>query len=100
MNRKKLWRWVKIIWLIIYIISVTLFVGSIAVMTWLTAANNKAVDNSHIVNYLSLMIGLVSLPGAFIQLIKIVELNKNKEFIATMSCPNCKHKIDLRIHEK
>ena len=99
MNFRKIFRWVKIIWLLLYVILVTIGVSWIAIMTWLALADDNAINNSQMVNFLSLTIGLASLPGAFVQLITIIDINKKKEYIATTQCPKCRHNVDLRLIE-
>lgn len=100
MTWKNIKRRAKITWILFYFVAVILFVGWTAVMTWLTMNNSKAVDNSHVVNYLSLAIGLASLPGALFQLLSLVEINKKKEYLATMPCPKCRNKVDITLQEK
>ena len=99
MNWKKVWRKLKIIWFLIYITACIIVVGGLGFITWLAMADGKSLNNSFVVTFLSLGIGLVSLPGAFVQLVSIIDLNKKKKYKATTVCPKCKHKVDLTMTE-
>lgn len=93
---KKIFRWVKIIWFLAYIILITGFIAWLGFMTWSTMMNEGAANP---VNFISLAIGMVSLPGAFVQLISLSDINNKKEYIATTKCPNCRQTVDLRLKE-
>ncbi|MBH0328252.1 hypothetical protein ABH14_00280 [Brevibacillus brevis] len=99
MNIGNIWRKLKLIGLIFYVLCVIIFVGGLGFTTWIAMADGKSLTNSYTVNFLSLGIGLVSLPGAFIQLVRVAELNKKKTFKATTVCPKCRHKVDLTLSE-
>lgn len=99
MNWKTIWHYAKLTGILIYIILVIFLVGSLGIVTWLAMADEKAMTNSYLVNSLSLGIGLLSLPGAFIQLVTMVNLNKKKSYTATTVCPKCRHKVDLKMIE-
>ncbi|TPG68800.1 hypothetical protein EEL31_09865 [Brevibacillus laterosporus] len=99
MNMKKIWRKVKFISLLTYVIAVILLIGGLSFITWLALVDGKPMNNSHMVNFLSLSIGLASLPGAFVQLVGMIELNKKKKFKVTTVCPKCRHKVDISLSE-
>lgn len=99
MNLGNIWRKLKLFWLIFYVLCVTFFVGGLGFITWVAMADGKSLTNSYVVNFLSLGIGLISLPGAFIQLVRVIDLNKKKTFTATTVCPKCRHKVDLTLTE-
>jgi len=98
-NWRKIWHSVKMISLLTYIIAVILFIGGLSFITWLTIADGKSVTDSYTVNFVSLTIGLVSLPGAFVQLVGMIDLNKKKTFKLTTSCPKCKHSVEFKLTE-
>ena len=97
---KKTWKWFKIVLLLMHGVAVILGVLFLGFMIWWTMGNGQALENSRIVNYLSLGIGLFSLPGILVQLLSIWELNTKKKFIITAPCPNCRHTVEWTMKEK
>ncbi|MCR8635766.1 hypothetical protein [Paenibacillus radicis (ex Xue et al. 2023)] len=96
---KKTWKWLKISWLLFYILGVTFFIAWIGYISWATITDKNAIENSRAVNTLSIVFGIVSLPAALIQLISLIDLNSKKEFKVTTVCPHCRHKVDLTLKE-
>ncbi|WP_236418785.1 hypothetical protein [Paenibacillus sp. JJ-223] len=61
--------------------------------------DQKALLNAAIINSLTLIMALISLPGILVQLVSLLEINEKKTFTVTTKCPNCRHLVDLKVKE-
>ncbi|ERM16531.1 hypothetical protein [Brevibacillus laterosporus] len=99
MKKSKLERWIVKILKIIGLLSFFIVAMAILVIGFFMVWDSKYLQNTVVFNQITLYIGILSLPGAFITLVEISN-NRKKEFIATTKCPNCKHLIELKIEQK
>lgn len=100
MTIKKIWRWIRIILLLIFIISVVIFVSFLGIVMFSTLTNKKALVDTPTVNAIALILGLTSLPGLFVQLISFMSINEKKVFKASTKCPHCKHLVEIKLIEE
>ncbi|MEW4368605.1 hypothetical protein [Paenibacillus kandeliae] len=100
MNLKKVWQWIKVSYLITYFIFIILFIFSLGVIMYGTLINKELLTNTVTMNTIALILGLISLPGAFIQLLSIPQINEKKKFKLECKCPNCRQLIEIKMIEE
>lgn len=99
MTVKKIWRWVKITYSLLFIFSIVALVSVLGFLMTGILIDKNSLLNAATMNSITLIMGLVSLPGILVQLISMLEINEKKRFTFTTKCPNCKHLIDLKLTE-
>ncbi|MGN7167940.1 hypothetical protein ACTHSJ_18940 [Paenibacillus cellulositrophicus] len=97
---KKIWRILKIVYSIVFIFVILGIVSLIAIIMYGALADKKALVNSALINSITLILGLLSLPGIIVQLISMLTINEKKKYIAETKCPNCKHLVDIKLREE
>lgn len=78
------------------IVAQSILAGSVVVFALL---NQKAVDNSHLVNSICLFVALLSLTALVTQTIGMKNILEKREYRSTQDCPHCRHRVDIRLRE-
>lgn len=99
MTLKKIWRWVKIVYSLLFILSILALISVLGFLMTGILLDKNSLLNAATMNSITLIMGLVSLPGILVQLMSLLEINEKKKFTATTKCPNCRHLIDLKLTE-
>lgn len=99
MNIKKIWKWIRFIYALLFIISIFLLIVFLALLILGMLIDQKTLLNAAIINSLTLIMALISLPGILVQLVSLLEINDKKTFTVTTNCPKCRHLVDLRVKE-
>ncbi|WP_127550576.1 hypothetical protein [Paenibacillus amylolyticus] len=99
MKIRNVLKWTKISYGFVFIFSVLAFVSFMGWVMFMMLQNDENLVNTAAMNIVTLCLGLATLPGLFVQLLSLLEINKKKTFTATKKCPNCRHTIDLKITE-
>jgi ABC-type methionine transport system permease subunit len=89
----------KKFFLVLYISVLFILFSGLIFIAWLTLADEEALVDSKIVNFIAIFAIFLSLPGAFMQLITMI-LPEKKKLIVKQKCPNCKHLIEYQIEER
>lgn len=97
---RQIWRWVRIVYSLFFIFAVVVLVAVLGFLMFGILIDQKALVNAATVNSITLIMGLVSLPGIVVQLMTLLTINDRKQYIATTKCPNCRHTVDIRIVEE
>ncbi|MEY8748596.1 hypothetical protein AB9M62_57085 [Bacillales bacterium AN1005] len=92
-------KWTKISYGFVFIFSILAFVSFMGLVMFMMLQDDQQLVNTSAMNIVTLCLGIATLPGIFIQLTSLLEINKKKTFTATKKCPNCRHTIDLKITE-
>ncbi|MNW56986.1 hypothetical protein D3C74_347510 [compost metagenome] len=96
---KKVWFWMKIIYGFTFIFSVVLLVIILGFLMSNILADKQALVNTATINSITLIMGLVSLPGVLVQLLSLLEINQKKTYTLEQKCPKCKHLVDFKLTE-
>lgn len=96
---KKIWRWIKIVYSLTYIVGVVILIVSLGFTLSGVLVDQKALVNTATINSITLVIALISLPGIFVQLLSLLDVHFKKTFTATTKCPKCKHLVELKLSE-
>lgn len=96
---KKLWRWIKIVYGITFIFSIVALVTVLGFLLFNILVDKQALVNTATINSITLIMGLVSLPGILVQLLSLLDVNQKKTYTLEQKCPNCKHLVDFKLTE-
>jgi len=96
---KNIWKWVRFVFLILYLLFIVVFIPLLGVIMYGTLTNTQLVTNSEAVNSIALIIGMLSLPGLIVQLVSIIDINKKRNYTLTCKCPNCRQLVDMKMKE-
>ncbi|OMF17023.1 hypothetical protein BK131_03345 [Paenibacillus amylolyticus] len=99
MEFKKIWKWIRFIYALLFIISIVLLVVFLGLLILGMLIDQKTLLNAAIINSLTLIMALISLPGILVQLVSLLEINDKKTFTVTTNCPKCRPLVDLRVKE-
>lgn len=97
--KRKVWRWVRIGYGILFILAVVTVISALAIIMTAILADKAALVNTALMNSVALIMALISLPGILVQLISLM-FTREKKYIITTKCPNCKHLVDFRMKEE
>lgn len=97
---KKIIKKVKIIYYIVLILVITIFVFLLGIIMFGILGDKAALNNAVNINAVTLLLGILSLPGLAAQLISLVTVENEKSYKLTGKCPNCKHLSEFKLEEK
>lgn len=90
---------VKIFVNYIYRILVAIFLVTFMIYVFLSLFSEEALLDPKVINQISLIVIILSLPGITDQIAKTIKPESNSKKI-TCKCPNCKHLVVLEFNEK
>lgn len=99
MTFRKMKRWVKIVFGLLFIFATVGVIGLIGIMIFLAFIDDQVITNSAIINRITLLLAGISLPGLIIQLLSLLTINEKKTFTLEKKCPHCKQLIELKLTE-
>ncbi|NUU62674.1 hypothetical protein [Paenibacillus agri] len=99
MTLKKIWRWIKVVYFLVFIFSIVALVAFLGILMFGALTDKTILVNTATINAITLIMGLVSLPGILVQLVSLLEINNKKTFTLEKKCPNCKQLIELKLTE-
>ncbi|GEM_PF-2147850 len=96
---KKVWRWVKIIYGLLFIFLIVLLIIVLGLILTGALKDQQALQNTVTMNSITLVMAMLSLPGILVQLTSLLFINEKKTFRATTKCPNCRQLVDIKLTE-
>ncbi len=96
---KKMKRWVKIVFGLLFIFTILGVTGLIGIMIFLAFIDDQAITNTALINRLTLLLAGLSLPGLIVQLLSFLTINDKKTFTLEKKCPHCKQLMELKLTE-
>ncbi|AIQ24280.1 hypothetical protein [Paenibacillus sp. FSL H7-0737] len=96
---KKMKRWVKIVFGLLFFFTILGVTGLIGIMIFLAFIDDQAITNTALINRLTLLLAGLSLPGLIVQLLSFLTINDKKTFTLEKKCPHCKQLIELKLTE-
>ncbi|QWU17365.1 hypothetical protein SAMN04487895_104252 [Paenibacillus sophorae] len=99
MTIRKMKRWVKIVFGLLFIFATVGVIGLIGLMIFLAFIDDQVITNAAIINRITLLLAGISLPGLIIQLLSLLTINEKKTFTLEKKCPHCKQLIELKLTE-
>lgn len=99
MNIRKMKRWVRITFGLLFIFVVIVFFGFLGLMIYLAFMDDQVVTNTAIMNRFALILAGLSIPGLVVQFMSFLTINKKKTYTLTTKCHNCKHLVDFKLTE-
>ncbi|MFE1631069.1 hypothetical protein ACFLFF_30505 [Brevibacillus reuszeri] len=93
------WRWIKFSLFAIWGLAVVIMFLLVFVSGFGLLSDEQAIQNAILFNRVTLVMALMSLPGALVSFLDIVK-NDKKKYAASMKCPNCRHLIEVELKEK
>lgn len=92
-------KWAKIAIIVVWGLTVLGMFLLVSVLGFAMLSDNQLIQNVVMFNQISLLIGLLSLPSAFVGILGMINSGK-KKYVVTNRCPNCKHLVDLSLTEE
>lgn len=99
MKLKKIWRWIRISYSLLFILSVVILISVLGFILSGTLNDQQALLNTATINSITLIMAFISLPGILVQLTSLLFINEKKTFTATKKCPNCRQLVELKLTE-
>lgn len=99
MNIRKMKRWARITFGILFIFGTVAFICFFGLMIYLAFIDDQVVTNTAIMNRFALILAFLSLPGLLVQFISFLTINEKKTYTLTTKCHNCKHLVDFKLTE-
>ncbi|ETT45733.1 hypothetical protein C162_20406 [Paenibacillus sp. FSL R7-269] len=99
MTFRKMKRWAKIVYSLLFIFAVLGLLSLLGVLIFLAFFDEKVLTNTVIINRITLVLAGISLPGLAVQLISFLTLNEKKTYTMEANCPNCRQLVDFKLTE-
>jgi hypothetical protein len=94
-----MWSRIKTVYNYIFKVCLALAVIFFMIMVFFTLAFKQLNENTHVMNFISLVTVVLSMPSVIDSLAK--EFNpKKKVYKLSCKCPNCRHLIEMNMKEE